>query len=183
VVVIGNSSAAGEATSLQSQNQHLSPLHNLLEEKDRELHNIQLQYQELLDQHDLLQITMKKQSIDHHTEKKQLEKRFSTLLQQLHNSTNATDKLSISLIDKELMKNLIIQYFQRKRSKEILELIAKVLQLNEEELVIVGLRVPANPSSYLPLNGLFSTLIRNVVGINGQQQQQQQPIEVRYNDS
>ncbi len=183
MVVIGSSTAGGEATSFQSQHQHLSPLHHLLEEKDRELHNIQSQYQQLLDQHDLLQITMKKQSIDHYTEKKQLEKRFSTLLQQFHNSTNATDKLSVSLIDKELIKNLIIQYFQRKRSKEILELIAKVLQLNEEELVIVGLRVPANPSSYLPLNGLFSTLVRNVVGINSQQQQQQHSIEVSNVDS
>lgn len=168
------SSSAGD-TSLQT---HLSPLHSLLEEKDRELHSLHSQYQQLLNEHDLLQITMKKQAIDHHTEKKQLEKRFTTLLQQLQNSTNTSsgDKVNNSLIDKELMKNLILQYVQRKRSKEILELISKVLQLNDEELVMIGLRVPNNLASYLPLNGLFSNLIRNVVGMNGQEPSP--PIEV-----
>lgn len=46
------------------------------------------------------------------------------------------------IIDKTFISNLIVTYFKRRRSREVLELISKVLSFNEEQLVDVGLKVP-----------------------------------------
>ncbi|RYH15782.1 hypothetical protein EON65_31135 [archaeon] len=71
--------------------------------------------------------------------------------------TNSVKKDHSDTIDRHIIANLVVSYFQRKRSKEVLELIAKVLCFDEQQLVDVGLRVNPNVS-------LLGTLWTSVVG-------------------
>ena len=46
------------------------------------------------------------------------------------------------VVDRALLANTVVNYFKRRRPKEILELIAKMLSFNEEQMVDVGLKMP-----------------------------------------
>lgn len=82
-------------------------------------------------------------------EKERLQANLEGVIRQLQNSSQ-------DVIDRALVANLVVSYFQRRRSREVLELIAKVLAFNEEQLVAVGLRVP-------PIN-IFASLLQTVIG-------------------
>lgn len=82
-------------------------------------------------------------------EKQRLQQSLQDVINQLQNSSK-------DVIDRALVANLVVSYFQRKRAREVLELIAKVLGFNEDQLVTVGLRVP-------PIN-LFASLLQTVIG-------------------
>lgn len=100
----------------------------------------QLEDQELFHRQHLLQLNQEKQ---------QMQKSLENAIQRLQNTSQ-------DVIDRTLMANLFVQYFQRKKSKEVLSLIARVLNLTDEQLIIVGLRgAPVD---------IVNTLLTSVIG-------------------
>lgn len=115
----------------------------------KRLQQTQSDCQSWQDQVETLQLTLRKYEFDQQNERKALQTQLHTVITQLQNSEH-------DVIDRKLIKNLIVSYFQRKRSREVLALIAKVLCMEEEQdLVILGLRVP--PGNLL--TSLFSTVL------------------------
>ena len=78
----------------------------------------------------------RKAQIDLNNEKKKMQKSLEGTLAQLRN--NQAD-----VVDRALIANLVASYFEKGFRKEILVLISKVLHFNEDQLVSVGLAVPA----------------------------------------
>ena len=94
----------------------------------------------------------RKAELEFNKEKKKLQQTLEKTLQQLNNSQQ-------DVIDRKLMANLLVQYFKRRRSLEVLRLIGGVLQFDEDQSVAVGLQVEK-----APVASLFASLITSVVG-------------------
>lgn len=45
------------------------------------------------------------------------------------------------VVDRALVANLIVQYFSKGRSREVLRILSKILNFNDTQLVAVGLKV------------------------------------------
>jgi hypothetical protein len=88
------------------------------------------------------------------SEKKKLHTTLQHALSQLQNSQNDS-------IDRLLIKNLLLRYFQQKRSLEVLSLIARVLQFSSEERVVIGLEVPTGSI----ITSLFQSFANPLMGI------------------
>lgn len=91
----------------------------------------------------------RKAEIDLNTEKRRMKKTLDETLSQLHNSQE-------NVVDRALIANLIVSYFKRGRSLDVLQLVSKVLGFTDEQKQIVGLMVP-------PIN-LIGTLYTTIVG-------------------
>jgi GRAB domain len=90
----------------------------------------------------------RKAEIDLNAEKRRMQKSLEDALAQLQN------KAPDDVIDRALVANLVVSYFQRRRSRDVLSLIAKVLAFDDSQLVAVGLKVP--PTDII--SSLFSTI-------------------------
>ena len=86
--------------------------------------------------------------MDLNTEKRQMQQTLQTALSQLKSQDDVVDRI--------LLSNLLVSYFQRRKSKDVLDLIAKVLNFSDEQKEAVGLKVPPN--------NLFSTLFSFAAG-------------------
>ena len=79
----------------------------------------------------------RKAQLDLNSEKKAMQKSLEAALAQLRNSQQ-------DVVDRALIANLVASYFQKGYNKDILVLISKILQFNQEQMVSVGLAVPRN---------------------------------------
>ncbi len=79
----------------------------------------------------------RKAQLDLNSEKKAMQKSLETALAQLRNSQQ-------DVVDRALIANLVASYFQKGYNKDILVLISKILQFDQEQMVSVGLAVPRN---------------------------------------
>ena len=86
--------------------------------------------------------------MDLNTEKRHMQQTLQTALSQLKSQDDVVDRI--------LLSNLLVSYFQRRKSRDILELIAKVLNFSDEQKEAVGLKVPPN--------NLISTLFSFAAG-------------------
>ena len=86
--------------------------------------------------------------MDLNTEKRQMQQTLQTALSQLKSQGDVVDRI--------LLSNLLVSYFQRRKSRDILDLIAKVLNFSDEQKEAVGLKVPPN--------NLISTLFSFATG-------------------
>lgn len=92
----------------------------------------------------------------HRQQQLQWSQEKQTMQRTLANTIESLQHSSRDVIDRTLMANLLVQYFQRKKSKEILQLIARMLQLTDEQMIVVGLRgAPVD---------LVNTLLTTVIG-------------------
>lgn len=105
--------------------------------------------QALTQQCDDAELRHRQQQLQWAQEKQTLQRTLATTVESLQHSSR-------DVIDRTLMANLLVQYFQRKKSKEILALIARMLQLTDEQMIVVGLRgAPVD---------LVNTLLTTVIG-------------------
>lgn len=149
-------------------------------EQTQEIHRLQ---QQLEDE----KLLKRKFEIEMISEKKKLHTTLQHALNQLQNSQNDS-------IDRLLIKNLILRYFQQKRfldllssllhnhppllstdrSLEVLKIIARVLQFSNEEKVILGLEVPSGSI----INSFFQSITNPIMGIVPHAAAAPTPVEV-----
>ncbi len=110
------------------------------------------------------QLFRRKAEMDFQQEKRKVQATLESALQQLNNSQQ-------DVVDRTLIANLLVSYFKRRRSLEVMELIAKVLAFGDEQKVAVGLKVA-------PTN-LISSLFASVIG-SGSAASAPQEVEVRH---
>eukprot|EP01041_Mallomonas_annulata_P006297 gene6297-12742_t len=91
----------------------------------------------------------RKMELEMNQEKLKMQKAMTVTIEKLHN--NQEDN-----IDRALIKNLIITYFRRNRSTEVMGLISRILNFNDDEKITVGLK-----SS----NTLLSSIFSNIIGV------------------
>ncbi len=94
-------------------------------------------------------LLQRKYEIDLNNEKKKMQ-------QQLNEALNQLGETKGDVVDRVLVTNLIVNYFERNRSREVLGLIARILLFTDEQKEIVGLKVP--PTSKI-ISSLFNTII------------------------
>ena len=61
--------------------------------------------------------------------------------QALNGAINQLQHSREDVVDRALVANLIVQYFTKGRSREILKILSKILNFNDPQLVAVGLKV------------------------------------------
>jgi hypothetical protein len=128
---------------IQEEIQNYEMKHQIMIQQWKEKwQDLQLMYDDAL-------LVNRQQHVIYEQEKIKLQASLQQVITQFQNSTQ-------DVIDRTLMSNLILSYFQRNKSREVLQLIAKVLALNDEQMIIVGLKPK-------PLN-LFSSLFNTVLG-------------------
>jgi chromosome segregation ATPase len=113
------------------------------------LHEMEQKYLKLKQDYDDQELMKRQFELEFNKEKKRMQGAVEEAVRQLQNSSQ-------DVIDRPLIANLIVSYFQRKRSKEVLNLIAKVLSFEEDQLIAVGLKAS-------PIN-LFVSLLSTVIG-------------------
>ena len=94
-------------------------------------------------------LLQRKYEIDLNHEKKKMQ-------QQLNEALNQLGETKGDVVDRVLVTNLIVNYFERNRSREVLGLIARILLFTDEQKEIVGLKVP--PTSKI-ISSLFNSII------------------------
>lgn len=103
----------------------------------------------LVDENNYLNLVIKKNEIYFEKEKKNYEVQLNMSLNKLKNASS-------DLINREIISDLFVKYIEKKRDREILRLISKVLNFNDEQLIKVGLKVaPSNP---------ISNFLKNFIG-------------------
>lgn len=111
----------------------------------------------------------RKAEVEFSNERRKIQKTLEQAVAQLNNSQQ-------DVVDRALIANLIVSYFQRKRSREVLDLISRVLDFTEEQQVATGLRPP--PVLNFPIvnstGSVFSSILSSVVGAPPAQ-----PVEVQ----
>lgn len=134
------------AAAVLEQESRLSQLANAHEQQLQELRGrLETSEQKCADEG----LWRRKAEFDFHTEKRRLQQRMEDSMAQLRNSGEDS-------VDRTLVSNLIVSYFKRKRSADVLVLIAKILKFTDEEKLIVGLKPPPLQTSLT--NSLFSIL-------------------------
>lgn len=113
------------------------------------LQDAQRQCQQFQRQAEDATLMLRQEQLAIQQEKKKMQSALEDVVRQLRNSSQ-------DVIDRVLVANLVVSYFQRRRSREVLQLIANVLAFTDEQLVIVGLKVA-------PVS-LFSSLLSSVIG-------------------
>jgi hypothetical protein len=104
--------------------------------------------QALTQQHEDAELRHRQQQLQWSQEKQTMQRTLANTIESLQHTSR-------DVIDRTLMANLLVQYFQRKKSKEILHLIARMLQLTDEQMIVVGLRgAPVDL-----VNTLFTTVM------------------------
>lgn len=81
------------------------------------------------------QLLRRKAEVDINQDRKRMQHTLNEALERLKNSQE-------DVVDRTLVANLIVSYFKRKRSLDVLDLIGRVLNFDDEQKVAVGLKPP-----------------------------------------
>lgn len=95
------------------------------------------------------------------SERKKMQATFNDTIARLKNSQE-------DVVDRTLVSNLLVSYFQRKRSLDVLELIARILVFSEEQKAAVGLKPSAVSfvSFFQSIVGAPQKPVENLEGYN-----------------
>jgi hypothetical protein len=96
------------------------------------------------------ELLLRKAELDFHNERRKMQRTLESALSQLNNS-------QAEVIDRMLVGNLIVSYFQRRRHPDVLKIIAKVLAFSDPQLVAVGLKVA-------PDLNIITSILSSVIG-------------------
>ncbi|CAM6031412.1 unnamed protein product, partial [Sphagnum compactum] len=118
-----------------------------LELELQKLNEIKLTLEQNLSDEALLR---RKAELDMNTEKRKMQKTLETALQQLQNSRE-------DVVDRTLIANLIVSYFKRNRSQDVLELITKILGFTDDQKEAVGLTVLKGPAAII--TSIFTAVV------------------------
>lgn len=80
------------------------------------------------------EVLRRKQSLDLTSERSKMQRTLDAALTQLQNSRE-------DVVDRALVANLVASYISKKRPKETLVLLSRILNFSDEQLVAVGLKV------------------------------------------
>lgn len=92
-------------------------------------------------------ILRRKAELELNGEKRRMQRTLENALKQLENSQK-------DVVDRVLITNLIVSYFQRNKSKDVLDLISKILTFTDEQKQAVGLM--ARPGAFI--ESIFSSI-------------------------
>ena len=79
-------------------------------------------------------ILQRKAELDLDAEKRKMQKTVESAISQIRNTEE-------NVVDRALVANLVVQYFKKRRSREVMDLIAKILAFDDDQRVAVGLKV------------------------------------------
>jgi len=79
-------------------------------------------------------ILQRKAELDLQSEKRKMQKTVEGAIAQLRNTQE-------DVVDRALVANLLVSYFNKKRSRDVMDLIAKILQFDDDQKVACGLKV------------------------------------------
>jgi myosin heavy subunit len=81
------------------------------------------------------QLLRRKAEVDINHDRKRIQHTLNEALERLKNSQE-------DVVDRRLVANLIVSYFKRKRSLDVLDLIGRVLNFDDDQKIAVGLKPP-----------------------------------------
>ncbi len=150
----------GEQKIRQVVTDHAAKLANIESTYSQTIASMDTNYKKTLQEHeetiknltikcDDVALLQRKFEIDLSNEKKKMQKQLNEALNQLGETKG-------DVVDRPLVTNLIVNYFERNRSREVLGLIARILLFTDEQKENVGLKVP--PTSKI-ISSLFNTII------------------------
>lgn len=93
------------------------------------------------------EILRRKAELEFTEEKRRMQRTLENALKQLENSQR-------DVVDRELITNLIVSYFKRNKSDDVLDLISKILTFTDEQKQVVGL--VARPGAFI--ESIFSSI-------------------------
>ena len=79
-------------------------------------------------------ILQRKAELDLQSEKRKMQKTVETAIIQMRNTQE-------DVVDRALVANLLVSYFKKRRSRDVMDLIAKILQFDDDQKVACGLKV------------------------------------------
>jgi hypothetical protein len=110
----------------------------------------------------------RKAQLDLNAEKRSMQKTLENALSQIQNSQE-------NVVDRQLIANLFVSYIHKGRPPEVLDLISRILGFNEEQLEVVGLRMPKVNF----LSTFFDTLVGTDTDGDGDALRQQQQLQLQ----
>jgi len=155
---VGLSRLQREMALKLQQVQHLAQEERAGQERElgRQVEEERQQCASLAAQQQDRELLLRKAELDFHSERRKMQRTLESALSQLNNS-------QADVIDRMLVGNLIVSYFQRRRSPDVLKIIAKVLAFSDSQLVAVGLKVAPDLSLLSLLSSVIGQPTRPVV--------------------
>lgn len=134
------------------QEEHEKYIQSLTFQFQKNIQEKVIQIQEMNQKFNDELLLKRKLEIDFNQEKRKMQKTLNDALSQIKNS-------QLDVVDRTLISNLIVSYFKRKRSLDVMALIARVLSFNDEQQVAVGLKPPS-------INLSLSSIVTSIIGTN-----------------